>query len=252
MKPGVLALAVATALFVPRDSRACSCVGPHMTFLSPVSDAAPTSSHVRIDAPTGNLSLSKLVLRVHDGSAVAVQARTIPVGSYVTLVELVPTSALAANTRFEVATVEPNAHPPVTVIGTFKTGSAVDTTAPKLDSLGHQGTRLNARWGGGDCSIQGPWITLSHYVAHDERTNAQLAFGIWAPDRGGRIDTSKPPDTIVFPRQDTLAIGQTSLCDPHSFPLSGNSVTLAVAAIDESGNASRALRFHADLTHDAP
>jgi hypothetical protein len=180
-----------------------------------------------------------------------VQTRSIPDGS-LTLVELTPQSALPSNTRFEVAMVDRNAHPPITVIGTFKTGTAPDTTAPRLDSVGHVGVHLNAQFGGGMCTIAGPWVTVSGMTVHDDRADAQLGYAVWGPDAAGRIDTTKNPDAILFPYQGTISIGRTSLCDPRDFAFKGTAVSLAIAAVDESGNTSRALRFRADLSHDAP
>ena len=150
------------------------------------------------------------------------------------------------------ASIDPTAHPPTTVIATFKTASAADTTAPRLDSLGKQRTHLNTVFGGGDCSIQGPWISFTDFVASDDRADAKLAFGVWAPSAAGVIDTTRPPDTLVFPYERTLSIGQTSLCDPRRFAFSGSIVSFAIAAIDDAGNTSRAIRIRADLTKNTP
>jgi len=246
----LIGLALATTA-VDRDVRACSCVGPRLWFLSPrASDDAPRNVHVRVMVPTGT-STASLLLRVHGGADVPTQTKTYA-GSSVTIAELVPTATLAAQTRFEVATFEPTAHPPTTVIGTFKTGATEDTSAPRLDSLGRPRTRINARYGGGDCSIHGPWIELANVAAHDDRGDEKLAFAVWGPDARGRLDTHRAPDTLVFPNNGRISIGQTSLCDTSRFPLSGSAVTLAVAAVDDAGNTSRALTFRADLTRNSP
>ncbi|HEX4515885.1 MAG TPA: hypothetical protein VGH87_10345 [Polyangiaceae bacterium] len=233
------------------DVRACSCVGPHLAFLSPSTSAAPTNARVRVMAPSTGFVASQLVLRVHGGAVIATTAKTYP-EPIVTIVELVPNALLPASTRFEIASTDPSAHPPTTVIGTFTTGTAADTTAPRLDSLGKQRTRLNANFGGGMCTIAGPWIELEDFVAHDDRADAQLVFGVWAPNASGVIDTTRQPDAILFPYERHLAIGHTSLCDPRRFAFSGSVVSLAVAAFDESGNMSRAIRLRADLTKNTP
>jgi hypothetical protein len=235
------------------DARACSCVGPHFVFLSPMgADSAPVNVHVRLEAPSNAQGAQTFVVRAHgSATAVTVQTRTYAEPS-VTIVELVPSASLPALTRFEVATVDPTAHPPTTVIGTFKTGSTADTTAPRFDSIGKQRTRLNTHFGGGDCSIQGPWIALSDLVAHDDRPDGQLAYAVWAADATGTLNTTRGPDTLVFPYNNAISIGQTSLCDPRRFTFRGSVVTLAVAAVDESGNTSRSIRIRADLTHDTP
>jgi hypothetical protein len=246
------AVIVIASLARHEDADACSCVSPHMSFLSPSSGtAAPTNVRVRIEAPSSNLVTSRFVLRVHNGANVATTVKTYP-EAMVTIVELVPNAALPASTRFEVASIDSSVHPPTTVIGTFTTGTATDTTAPRLDSLGKQHTRLNTVFGGGDCSIAGPWIQLDDFVAQDDRADARLAFGVWSANASGVIDTTRQPDVILFPYEKRLSIGQTSLCDPRRFPLTGSSISLAVAAIDESGNTSRALRLRADLTKNTP
>jgi hypothetical protein len=250
MKRLAFAALVCACAFADRGARACSCVRPHIELLSPIdSDAAPLNARVRIQAPT--TPPTTLVLRVHNGPLVPSQTRTYAGGS-VSILEIVPSAPLAALTRFEIATIDPNAHPSTTVIGTFKTASAADTTAPRFDSLGALHTRLNAQSGGGTCSIAGPWIELTDMVAHDERPDAQLVYGVWAPNAQGVLDTQRQPDTLVFPHANKITIGQTSLCDPRSFTFTGSVVNLAVAAIDDAGNASRAIRFRADLTKNMP
>jgi len=247
----VLFSAVIAIASMEPHARACSCVGPHLAFLSPTASSSPTNVRVRIEAPSNNLVVSHFVLRVHNGATIATTAKTYP-ESMVTIVELAPNALLPASTRFEVASIDPSVHPPTTVIGTFTTGTAADTTAPRLDSLGKQRTRLNTNFGGGDCSIQGPWIQLDDFVAQDDRADAPLAFGVWAPNASGVIDTTRQPDALLFPYEKRLSIGQTSLCDPRRFSFSGSVVSLSVAAIDESGNTSRAIRIRADLTKNTP
>jgi hypothetical protein len=89
-------------------------------------------------------------------------------------------------------------------------------------------------------------------IARDDRADTKLAFGVWSANSAGVIDTTRQPDTLVFPYENRITIGQSSLCDPRTFPLAGSAISLAVAAIDDAGNTSRALRFRADLTHATP
>jgi hypothetical protein len=253
--PSLLLLGIAASAVLPEpESHACSCVGPQLSFLSPAhADDAPLNVHVRLEAPSSGLSARALVLRVHDGPTVATQVRTTP-GPSVTIAELVPTAALSPLTRYEVATVDTTKHPSTIVIGTFQTGTSTDTRPPRLERVGRPRTTINTQFGGGDCSIQGPWITVGGIVASDpDRPGAQLAYGVWQADKGGKLDTTRPPDALVFPRQkDTIAIGQTSLCDVHAFTFDSAVVSLAIAAIDESGNASPPVRLRADVTRSTP
>jgi hypothetical protein len=89
-------------------------------------------------------------------------------------------------------------------------------------------------------------------VAHDDRGDDFLAYGVWAADAKGKLDTKRAPDTIIFPYEHAIAIGQASMCDPWQFPLKRSIATLAVAALDDAGNASRAITIRADLTRATP
>lgn len=227
------------------DARACSCMGPHLSFLSPMNvDDAPLNTHVRIESPSMGPQPT-FVLRAHNGADVPVKMQTYPEPA-ITIVELVPNATLAASTRYEVATIDKSQHPPITVIGTFKTGTTEDKTAPRLDSIGKPRVRLNAHYGGGDCSIKGPWIDLEGVVAHDDRGDGYLAFGVWS------AAVTAKPDTILFSYRGRVSIGQTSLCDPRRFTFTGSVVQLTVAALDDAGNASKAISFRADVTKPTP
>jgi hypothetical protein len=255
----VIATLAALAIALPAHERradACSCMGPTMAFRSPLGDAVPRSAVVRVDVPTPPAGAAQqagaLILREHGGARVATHESSVA-GPEVTLYQIVPNDPLKVDTRYEIAVVDATKHPPTTVIGTFKTGTMIDNAPPRLDSLGAKYTHRNVHWGGGDCSIQGPWITLSGVVASDPgRADAQLAYGVWQADASGKLDTKRMPDAFVFPYQNVLTIGQSSLCDVHQFPFSGPLVTLAVAAFDESGNASKPITFRADLMRNGP
>lgn len=234
-------------------AHACSCMGPHLTFLSPMrTEAAPRNTHIRLEVPT-HQATTPFVVRAHRGAAVATRSEVIA-GPELTTVELVPLTALAAETRYEIALIDPNKHPSTTVIGTFKTGTDTDTTPPRLDSLGQVRNHLNiGHVGGGSCSIRGPWITVSGFVAQDPgRPEAALAFAVWKPDPQGRLDTKRAPDALLFPYRGQASIGQTSLCDPHAFVFHGATADLALAMVDEAGNRSATKRVRVDVTRPSP
>jgi hypothetical protein len=182
-------------------------------------------------------------VRVSDtGVKVDVTERDWKDGSTI-FVELTPTKPLAAGTRYEVAFIDPdpNAYPNTSVLSTFKTGTAADTTAPKLDAVGGAIAKGDAHAASSMCGIPGPWIEVSGIVASDPgRPNAKLRFAIWAGDAAGNVDTSKPPSALYARWDAVLVIGKRSLCDPHDFPIPGQapSMTIAIAAVDEAGNTS--------------
>lgn len=241
-----------------RSANACSCAGPEIVYLGPKGADAPLNAHVRVDVPPG--TGGTYVLRTHPTPAApaVVTPTTTSVYSVGTsgleTVDLTPLASLAPRTRYEVVLVRAGTHPPNTVVGTFVTGTSTDTVAPRFSSLGKVSTRLNLGLvGGGMCSVRGPWLTVSGYGVEDPgRPDARLAFLVWGPDAKGKVDTSTTPSALVEPYRGVVAIGQTSLCDPRSFPLPGARITLAIAAVDEAGNRSAPKTFQADLSRPTP
>ncbi|MBS2016204.1 MAG: hypothetical protein JST00_25200 [Deltaproteobacteria bacterium] len=249
----VLALAGALAVTgVAHEASACSCVGPQLGLTVPVpATDAPLLTRVRIALPDPARAgvNGAVVLRKHGGATVATTTRTFADGRWVATVEIVPTAPLAPDTTYEVAVVEPDAHPSTTVVTGFTTGKALDTTAPQLDALGAATVHRNARAMSSMCQTAGPWVTIEGVDAHDpSRPDASLVFGVWLADANGVIDAKKPPTALRTAHQRMLVIGQQSICDPYSFPFPrGGVVWLGVAAIDESGNTSAMRRVRIDL-----
>ena len=236
--------AIALGLLQPSDASACSCMAPQIAIVGPdrVSDA-PLNTRVRFVVPVQTAPAATAVVRVSDTSARADVTERRWVDGTQIFVELTPAKPLGPDTRYEVALVssDPSAYPSTTVLGTFKTGTSADTTPPKLDSVGAAVAKGNLRAGGGDCTIQGPWIEVANVSASDPgRPAARLMYGVWAADAAGNLDTTKPPAALVSKYLDTLTVGKRSLCDPHDFPISMSapSMTIAIAAVDEAGNMS--------------
>ncbi len=250
----LVATGAALALvFLARDSEACSCAGPRETLLSPTRvDDVPLNAKVRVEAPpstAGGGGASKIVLRVHGGKTVDVTARVGKQGS-VDLHELTPSGGLAPSTQYEVAVIDPSAHPSTTVIGTFKTGTATDTTAPSLDSINLPPPAASGKvMMLTSCSTSGPRVHFESVSSVDPgRPNAQLLYGVWLGDASGKIDTTKPPVRILPAWQKTLTVGHASLCSVHDFPFPSTAFAwLGVAAIDEAGNRSAVKTFRIDV-----
>jgi hypothetical protein len=255
-----LAAASAATLGVPREREAgaCSCVGPRLALLSPDRvDDAPLNARVRVEVPANRSAggaPGKVVLRAVGGGEVAVTTRTFKPGGWVELAELTPKAPLAPSTQYELALLDPEQYPSTVVFGTFRTGVSADTTAPRLERLGPAVVHRNAQHGSGSCQIAGPWVTFENVGAVDPaRAGAQLSFGVWVGDAAGRVDTSKPPVSLVSAGRGAIAIGRTSLCDPHDFPLpKAGPLVLGVAAIDEAGNASAARTVRVNLAGGVP
>lgn len=251
MRKLVIAGAFALGLLRLNDASACTCRGAELDIIGPSHiDDAPLNARIRIEVPSRGTQFQakSAVVRVSDTGAVAdVTERDWKDGSVI-FVELTPTKPLATGTRYEVAFIDPDpkAYPKTTVLSTFKTGTAVDTTPPKLDAVGSAVAKGDPRASGSSCGVQGPWIVVSGIVASDPgRPQAKLMFGIWSADATGNLDTSKPPATLVEKWDDSVYIGKRSLCDTHDFPIPMNapSMTIAIAAVDEAGNMSTPRRL---------
>jgi hypothetical protein len=257
--PG-LALAALTGAAIlagAPDARPCSCIPPHFRHLTPDRlDDAPLNTRVRFESPgrAGGSGKERHVLRAH-GSATEVDAveRRFATGG-VAVIELAPLAPLAPSTQYEVAIVDPDEYPSTLVIGTFKTGTAADTAAPRLKTGGAAEAHRNVRFGGGDCSIRGPWIDVMGAEAEDpSRPKAQILWGVWSSDPSGKIDASKPPATILGPWRGRLTIGQRSLCDPHAFTLPDSGVfSFGIAPIDEAGNTGPMKVHRVDMSAATP
>jgi hypothetical protein len=261
----VVVAACAALVGASHDASACSCAGPGPDLFTPDRlDDAPLNTKVRVLLPTGRNQTQgpKLALRVHDtGAEVAATSRSTNVG-WTDLIELSPAAPLSPSTRYEVALVGGTRHPRVYVIGTFATGTSVDTTAPHIDSIGKATPRVG-RGSSSMCAVHGPWIDLDGIAASDpSRPNAQLAWGVWRGSAAGVIDATKPPDGLYVPTvvgrssgRSTafLTIGRSSLCDPHDFALPASGVVwLGIGAVDEAGNVSDVRKLRVDLSRAVP
>lgn len=258
--------AVATSLAPPhrgmiRDAAACSCIGPRAAIVGPDRvDDAPLNVRVRAEIPRhapsggggagGGATSHGVVLRVHGGAVVDTTTRVVAPGGWLTTVELVPRAPLMPGTQYEVATIDPSAHPSVIVLGTFKTGSAADTTPPRIDAMGTAVATKQPNASSAACQVPGPWVTIDGVRAEDPgRPTAKLVFGVWIADAAGNADTRKPPTAFVTAKEGVLRVGQTSLCSPHSFPFPAGAAAmgLVIAAIDEAGNTSAPRKVRVDL-----
>lgn len=240
------------AMAATHDAGACSCVGPQLVLVGPSQvDDAPLNTKVRVETPSGGYAGGggNVVLRVHGGANVATTSRTLTPGGWLATVELTPNAPLAPSTQYEVAVVDPSAHPSTTVLGAFKTGTAADTTAPRLDSVGNATVFRNPNAMGSACQVPGPWVQIDAVTAEDPgRPGARLLFGVWLGDAAGNVDPKKPPTGILSAHNHTLHLGQQSVCDPHSFPVPKAGIMwVGIAALDEAGNASAMRKVKADI-----
>ena len=236
-----------------RDAGACSCVEPHAALVDPDRvDDAPLNARIRLETPASGIASAAggtAVLRVHHGSEAPTSSRLIAPGGWVSMIELTPSASLAPATQYEVALLDPTAFPSATVIGTFRTGDARDTVPPRIDAMGPAVAFKNSHAQGAACQVPGPWVIIEGVRAEDPgRPKAQLVFGVWLADRAGNVDVKNPPTAMVTSHDGTLRIGQTSLCDRHSFPMPKTPfMQLGIAALDEAGNVSAVRRVRVDL-----
>jgi hypothetical protein len=250
--PLMIASLAAPAL-LSTDARACKCGPPDVQMLTPnKADDVPLNTRVRFEVPRSRAA--RRVLRAVGSTVeVSVVEQVLPDGE-VNVVELSPRAALQPSTRYEVALIDPSAQPGTVVFGTFKTGTAADNAAPVVKSAGTVEAHRNVDYGGGDCSIRGPWVDVRAAAAEDpSRPKAQILWGVWTKDASGKIDASKPPSTILSPWRDTITIGQRNSCDPRGFPVPDTGVfTFGLAPLDEAGNAGPLKIHRVDMSAATP
>ena len=251
MQKVLLALGVLGAALVVRDAPACSCSPPSPNMISPEPTTdAPLNTRVRLELPEPMPEGNTVVFRVHGETAnVKTTERKMPYGP-VNVVELVPTTALAPSTRYEVGYIDPNKHPSTTILGSFKTGTTADTTAPKFTKMGAVSAMKNPANNMGSCSVNGPWVQIEGLEANDgARSASEISYAIWLANAAGVIDETKTPTVIAHNPWSTLQLGPMSACDPHAFPYpkGGGTMTFAIAAVDMAGNQSPSKRATVNL-----
>jgi hypothetical protein len=245
-----VALFSASLVFITNDVNACSCVPPRPVLLSPESSIqAPLNTHIRITLPTylkGNL-----VFRKHQGADVPFQRFDSP-AQRTPHIALVPSKPLDPDTRYEIALVNPEAHPSTFVFGTFVTGKDVDSTAPTNPKItrtvvnAHRSSMMTS------CAVSTPWAQIFLNKSEDPgRTDVPILYAVWSATGKNKIDLNGPPTAFVREDGGKLKLGRTSYCDPDEFPLPPTgTVSLAIAAVDSAGNRSAVQRT--TLTMSAP
>lgn len=240
VSPVAGALTVAALFVTDGRAGACSCASPKATLLSPAGEQpAPVTARVRVLLPTPRAAGATLSLRTPGAPTVAASATSRAMGD-VELVELTPTAPLAPDTRYEVLLRTPGEYPSTFVFGTFRTGAERDVKAPRLDALGAVSARANPGAMSSMCQSGDTVISFEGvHVSDPDRDGAGVAVGVWIADPSGRVDTKALPSFLSAPREGHLQVGRSSICDPRAFALPrAPSVTLGVAAVDESGNTS--------------
>lgn len=219
---------VASAL-IPSRAHACSCIkyGDHPLFYdladAPLNFRPRVSLMPRAEPP-------KLVLRPFLGAAVPCNARTWTDDQYLD-VELVPTKPLAPKKLYEVFLDND-------LLARFVTGTTIDRTAPVLTSVGTAASGVNPSMMA--CNAKGPWVNLDPMSANDPgRPHAELLYAVWLLEPNGVLDPTRPPDRLLPLRKSVLELGKESICQNHDFPIpKAKTMTVAVAAVDDAGNAS--------------
>ena len=238
------ALVPASLAFASHTAQACSCSAPRPHMLSPMREGkAPLNARVRVVVPT-YLS-GQLALRKHDGADVSVKRIDSPLQSSAH-VELVPDKPLDADTRYDVAFVNPKEHPSTYIFGTFVTGNALDTTAPVAPKIGKAVVNAHRSSMMTSCAVHTPWVQVPSSGARDpDRDDARLLHAVWMSNSRGVVDLNAPPTAYLVENDGKIKLGRTSYCDPDEFPLPmAGSVTLSIAAIDEAGNRSAVQRVN--------
>lgn len=195
-----------------------------------------------------------MVLRGPAGVEIATANRTLTFARYMVMEELTPQAPLTPMTKYEIAAVDPSAHPSVTVAAAFTTGSSSDNTPPRLDKIGSVTVHHNPAPVTTMCETAGPWVKIDGIVAQDPgRPEASLVVVAWRADSAGKIDTSHAPIATRTASEGSLFVGRASVCDPYGEDLPpAGMLHLGIAAIDESGNQSPVQKLKIDLAKSPP
>lgn len=237
-----LTLLAVSLVCITNDVDACSCVPPRPVLLSPESSVkAPVNTHVRIALPS--YLKGTLVFRKHKGADIPFQRFNSP-AQRTPHIALVPSQNLEPDTRYEIALVNPEAHPSTFVFGTFVTGTDVDSTAPTNPKItravvnAHRSSMMTS------CAVSTPWAQIFLNKSEDpDKTDMPVLYAVWSASGKEKIDLNGPPTAFVREDGGKLKLGRTSYCDPDEFPLpSSGTVSLAIAAVDSAGNRSAVQR----------
>ncbi len=177
-----------------------------------------------------------VALRVHGGARVDTKVRRTAIGD-VDLVELEPSSLLAARTTYEVFVPRPPGEAPQAIVfGAFTTGDRTDDQAPTLGAVKDVRVIQDTNAHGGMCTTRALHVSLAAATSDAGSSPDEVLVGIWT-DKDGKLSTDRLPDAFGA---GTITLGRSSLCDwaAFSFPKNGGPFTFVVAAFDVAGNKS--------------
>jgi hypothetical protein len=245
MRPRAIGALVCAMVVVPTGAGAICGRAPPV-HVWPHGKTAPTNARIAMTMPKDFRAGSALSLRTApvrgapSRTTIATRNRTWITSDF-ERAELVPSSALAPRTAYEVWTARGE------ILGVFTTGDGTDITPPSW--VGVKAVRFYRtapRPGIVTLSMEcgSPRLVLdSDTPASDDQTAASdILYALWAEPLGTKLDYTKPPRSIVvagpaFGRGFTLYFGNDSYDDDIDLPRA-NVLTIGVRAIDLAGNAS--------------
>lgn len=238
---GVAMVLVLGVLAPARDADACSCGRPVPSVWPLATDVAPLDSHVWVfDPPTGLDGVARpLQLRLAGGALVATDVR--PMASDEARVsELIPRAPLAPGKAYEVVherAARGGKRGELEVLGSFKTGKAVDGQAPTLGAAGVVRTtfvRTTAKTEvvtikgkkvirilQSSCSRLGVGYALIDLAqgSDDLTPPGSLGYGVWP---AGSKDLAVTPMIVLHPNMSAPAASPSSTSTGSSTGSSGS------------------------------
>lgn len=185
---------------------------------------------------------------------VATTLRESKAGNLATVV-MTPSAPLAARTRYEVVRIERSGKVPLTILGTFATGDAIDDKPPSWPGIkSHHVSSTEPIKRGGvvtipmECAENGVQINADTAATDEGTPPSGLRYAVWFADDGSAIDYASPPAMILqgqtIPKRnggdELILMVPLDRDGKLALPNDKKKAKLGVRAIDAAGNPSAA------------
>ena len=180
----------------------------------------------------GSFTQKQLKIELLDGENVVRAYRNDLASGQWRMVVLRPTALLKRNHAYQVRI---GVGSWSSIIRKFKTGTAVDATAPTEKAL-NKIKFISDRQKEGLCQSPSPYAKLYKNAKFDNN-NAPL-LGVWFPNQSGEMDFKKLPNLVIPFSKETLFLGRRHQCSEVNFlfPTGASNTSLGFRLGDFSGN----------------
>lgn len=231
MRSVFLAAVALAACVTSRASDACVIVTPQVA--TPTLQDAPLNTHVWLSSlpiPLFSGATFALVRSDARGQPIELDMRSWEEPSQVW--QLVPAAPLAPRTRYEVWGLPRSRKEPV-LVATFRTGSAVDTAAPKAPRIRHV-VRSPSAMG---CP---PFLAVEGEAGADE--SGPVLHALWFARKDERIDYDAPPVMLFYWNKPTATNPRPS-ADIYGIEAVSKPGKIGLRTVDLAGQLSAPAEF---------